>query len=693
MKRLFALMLCLVMALSVIPAAAAGDTENTGILPEEITTIEPEAAAPGPDAEPQTEPSVVDSGTCGEGLTWTLYDDGLLQIEGSGEMTDYDSGGAPWYGYRGKIKSLDLDINVRHIGNRAFYACTNMTWSEETHPSHTALVTSIGDFAFFMCYKLDYLDLGPYLRSVGKQAFSYCRGLKRVTVQSSPSFAAHAFSGCTGLEEISFIGGTPTFSSTTFTDCTATAWYPAYRDEWTSSLLQDYGGSITWTEGCHGWCGDDVCWDYDASTRRLTLSGSGETWDYHVAFAFPSFNRLADGITSIKVNEGITTLGVLIFCYMQSVHHIYLPDTLTSIHSLAFERVKEMEEIDIPASVTSLGYDIFDGCYYNLEKINFLGNAPTSIDSYAFGGLTATATYRGDKSGWTADVLRDYGGTITWVQIIVKPTITTQPKSKSAKEGSTVKFTVGATGGGLKYRWQWRRNSSDSWNNCTSATTGYNKATLKVSATTARNGYQYRCKVYNSAGSVYSSTVTLNVLAVTSSPTYVSTTAGKTATFKVTAVGKGLTYRWQWRRSSSDSWTDSTSATTGYNTATLKVSATEARNGYQYRCRVKDSAGNTVYSKVASLYVLKSQPSSASVAEGKTATFTVSAYGTGLKYQWQWRKNSSDSWKDCTSATTGYNKATLKVTATAARNGYQYRCRITSSERTVYSATVKLTVK
>ena len=690
MKRMFALILCLVMALSMIPAAAAGDTENTGIMPEEITAIEPEAAAPGPDAEPQTEPSVVDSGTCGEGLTWTLYDDGLLQIEGSGEMTDYDSGGAPWYGYRGKIKSLDLDINVRHIGNRAFYACTNMTWSEETHPSHTAFVTSIGDFAFFMCYKLDYLDLGPYLRSVGKQAFSYCRGLKRVTVQSSPSFAIAAFSGCTGLEEISFVGGAPTFSSTTFKDCTATAWYPAYRDEWTSSLLQDYGGSITWTEGCHGWCGDDVCWDYDASTRRLTLSGSGETWDYHVAFAFPSFNRLSDGITSIKVNEGITTLGVLIFCYMQSVHHIYLPDTLTSIHSLAFEQVKEMEEIDIPASVTSLGYDIFNGCYYNLEKINFLGNAPTSIDSYAFGGLTATATYRSDKSGWTADVLRDYGGTITWVQIFVAPVITTQPKSASAYVGATAKFTVAATGTGLKYQWQYKY-PGESWKN-----SGYasgKTATLSFAAQAKYNKMQVRCKITDASGeSVTSSAVTLTILPkITVQPKSVSATVGATVKFPITVTGAGLTYQWQYKYPDG-SWTNS-----GYasgKTATLSFAAQAKYNKMQYRCKITDANGKTITSSAVTLTInpkITAQPKSTSVTVGTTAKFTVTATGAGLKYQWQY-KYPDGSWTN-----SGYSSAktaTLSVPVQAKYNGILYRCKVTDANgKTVTSNSAKLTVK
>ncbi|MBO4838513.1 MAG: leucine-rich repeat domain-containing protein [Lachnospiraceae bacterium] len=278
----------------------------------------------------------------------------------------------------------------------------------------------------------------------------------------------------------------------------------------------------------------------------------------------------------------------------------------------------------------------------------------------------------------------------------VKPIIKTQPKQKVVKAGTTAKFTVSAMGESLTYQWQWRKSSSDSWTNCTSATTGYNKATLQVSATTARNGYQYRCRVKNASGQAsYSKAAYLYVLGIKTQPTSVSTTAGKTATFKVVATGKSKTYQWQFRTSSSDEWHDCTSATTGYNTATLKVAAKTYRNGYQYRCRIKDSAGNTVYTKTVTLKVLgiTSNPSSVSVTAGKTATFKVSA--TNAKsYLWQWRKSSSDSWSNCTSATQGYNTATLKVSAEAKRNGYQYRCRVKDAAgNTVYSKPATLTVK
>ena len=43
--------------------------------------------------------SVVDSGSCGDNVTWMLTSDGTLTISGTERMQNYESYGAPWYGF------------------------------------------------------------------------------------------------------------------------------------------------------------------------------------------------------------------------------------------------------------------------------------------------------------------------------------------------------------------------------------------------------------------------------------------------------------------------------------------------------------------------------------------------------------------------------------------------------------------
>ena len=330
-------------------------------------------------------------------------------------------------------------------------------------------------------------------------------------------------------------------------------------------------------------------------------------------------------------------------------------------------------------------------------------NSSSATTGYNTATLQVTATEARNGYQYRCQVSNSAGSVTTsaaTLTVVTKPTITTQPKSVTAAVNATAKFTVAASGTGLKYQWQWSFDGGKNWSNSSSATVGYNTATLQVTATEARNGYQYRCQVTNEAGAVTSSAATLTVSSskptITTQPKSVTAAVNTTAKFTVEATN-ATSYQWQWSFDGGSNWQNSSSATTGYNTATLQVTATETRNGYMYRCKVTNSAG-TVTSSAATLTVvtkptITTQPKSVTTSAGSTAKFTVAASGTGLKYQWQWSFDGGNNWQNSSSATTGYNTATLQVTATEARNGYMYRCKVTNSAGTVYTNAVTLTVK
>ena len=69
---------------------------------------------------------IVDSGACGENLTWTLDDAGVLTISGVGAMTNWSNGDSPWYDQRMNIREIRINAGVNSIGNYAFAGCTNL---------------------------------------------------------------------------------------------------------------------------------------------------------------------------------------------------------------------------------------------------------------------------------------------------------------------------------------------------------------------------------------------------------------------------------------------------------------------------------------------------------------------------------------------------------------------------------------
>ena len=320
-----------------------------------------------------------------------------------------------------------------------------------------------------------------------------------------------------------------------------------------------------------------------------------------------------------------------------------------------------------------------------------ISNCPTLLVVVENGALSESSTFNVYSSDEGSFFIPPATKLIT--EVTAAPTISTQPTSTTAAAGNTAKFSVKAAGTGLSYQWQYRMSSSDSWKSCT--TTGAKTATLSVMALSYRSGYQYRCAVKNSAGTAYSTAATLTIAktpSITAQPKSTSVKSGTTATFTVAATGGGLSYQWQYRTSSSDTWKSST--LTGAKTTSLSVKAETYRSGYQYRCKVTNAAG-TAYSNAATLTVLSApaittQPVSKTANEGATAKFTVAASGGSLSYQWQYRTSSSDTWKEST--TSGCKTAALSITAEAYRNGYQYRCKVKNTLGTVYSKAATLKV-
>lgn len=114
--------------------------------------------------------------------------------------------------------------------------------------------------------------------------------------------------------------------------------------------------------------------------------------------------------------------------------------------------------------------------------------------------------------------------------VVYAPTITTHPENVEVKENETATFTVEATGENLSYQWQQSTDNGSNWTDIGGAT----DATYTTEATTtSMNGYQYRCVVSNSAGSVTSGAVSLTVrehVHTWGNPVWSWTEDGKSAT-------------------------------------------------------------------------------------------------------------------------------------------------------------------
>lgn len=89
---------------------------------------------------------------------------------------------------------------------------------------------------------------------------------------------------------------------------------------------------------------------------------------------------------------------------------------------------------------------------------------------------------------------------------------------------------------------------------------------------------------------------------ITSQPKDIETAPKSGLKCIVIAEGSGLTYQWQYCAAGSTTWANTSFV--GAKTSIMTLSATTARNGYQYRCKITDGSGNVAYSRALTLTVL-----------------------------------------------------------------------------------------
>ena len=90
------------------------------------------------------------------------------------------------------------------------------------------------------------------------------------------------------------------------------------------------------------------------------------------------------------------------------------------------------------------------------------------------------------------------------LKTIAEPTITKQPVDASGIVGSTVQFTVEATGEKLRYQWQCSKDDGETYADLTSWA-GYKTNSLRVPVKGTRNGYKLRCVITDKYGQIVTS--------------------------------------------------------------------------------------------------------------------------------------------------------------------------------------------
>ena len=337
---------------------------------------------PGGDSDPTPTPGILDK------LTYEIEN-------GKVTITDCDTSLSGDIVLPSKIEGKP----VTSIGNYAFFLCSSLT--SITIPDS---VTSIGDSAFYRCSSLTSITIPSSVTSIGNFAFKDCSSLTSITIPSSvTSIGSYAFDGCSKLNQINVDTANTAYSSMNGVlfdkDKTELIRYPEGKADASYSIPDSVTsiGSYAF-DGCSKLNQINVD---TANTAYSSMNGvlfnkvktelirypEGKT---DTSYAIPNSVTSIDydafygcsSLTSITIPNGVTIIGGSAFEDCSSLTSITIPNSVTSIYISTFSGCSSLASITIPNSVTSIDYAAFSGCS-SLTSIT-ISDSVTSIGDDAF---------------------------------------------------------------------------------------------------------------------------------------------------------------------------------------------------------------------------------------------------------------------------------------------------------------------
>lgn len=232
-------------------------------------------------------------------------------------------------------------------------------------------VKEVGDGAFDGRGDIHFtIQLPEGITRIGKKAFYCCIGLDKINIPSTVTeIDDEAFNSCGLLREVTIPEGVKRIGASAYEFCGTDSIS-------ISSTVAEIGKKafyniphlekITVEKGNRVYLSSGNCL-IEIANKKLILGGPNSV--------IPS-----DGSVTIIADNAICGYGI--------------------------------KSIEFPSSIKEIGNNAIYS--WNLESITFKGDAPKIADD-AFFGLGATVYYDGNKNGWSADVRKNYGGELTWV--------------------------------------------------------------------------------------------------------------------------------------------------------------------------------------------------------------------------------------------------------------------------------------
>ncbi len=318
---------------------------------------------------------IVDSGICGDNLTWTLDSEGQLTISGEGAMYDYadeETGECIIPPYSKTvitndgtefiadtfIKSIVIEEGVTYIGQYAFVALQALEYVSLPYDT----LTEIGPSAFSVCTELKYIEIPNSVTTIGEMAFNECTGLESITLSENlGKIEQCTFLLCESLKEIIIPESVTSIDIAVFGLCPSIETITILNKDCELVDMFIYDGFVDEETG------DITPVELNTVLRGFSNSTAETYADRWTELGYPIGFEGVDDPLSVLIYEIVDGEVIITGCQEWARGDIVIPDTIegypvTEIDEGTFEQEFYIEKIIIPKTVSKIYGSAFSLC-------------------------------------------------------------------------------------------------------------------------------------------------------------------------------------------------------------------------------------------------------------------------------------------------------------------------------------------
>ncbi len=305
------------------------------------------------------------------------------------------------------IKSIHISDSVVNIGEFVFDGCALIesievdTDNSIYHSYENCLIETLSGTLIKGCNN-SIIPSDGSVSIIGKYAFRRDNSIIEIVIpENITTIEDYAFSYCENLISVTIPSSVTNISLNSFNNSDKITFY-VYQYSYASKFIaNNFENYVIIPSELSGTCGDDLTFVLK-SDGTLEISGSGEL--------VYNWNDLKEYITTLRINEGLTSITDKAFADCVNLNFIELPNTLISIGDSAFDNTAYYNNAEnwidnvlyinnclIEAKSTISGkYDILEGTkciargvFDNCE--NLIITIPDSVTSITNGSFVSNA--------------------------------------------------------------------------------------------------------------------------------------------------------------------------------------------------------------------------------------------------------------------------------------------------------------